>query len=66
MHAVGILWPLADYCGATGTAGVIEAKDQIAFRRGEHRCPITGKTPQSMSAPVNETRAVTDELPGVD
>ena len=28
--AVGILWPLAAYRGAAGTAGVIKADDQIA------------------------------------
>jgi uncharacterized membrane protein YfcA len=31
--AVGILWPLAAYRGAAGTAGVIEAEKQIAFRQ---------------------------------
>jgi hypothetical protein len=47
--AVGILWPLAAYRGAAGAAGVIEADDQIAFRRGEHCHEITGKTPEAIS-----------------
>jgi hypothetical protein len=45
---------------------VIEAEDQIAFRRGELCRPITGKTPEPISVPLTKVREVTDEVPGAD
>jgi uncharacterized membrane protein YfcA len=54
------------YRGAARTAGVIEAEDQIALRRGELCRPITGKTPEPISVPLTKVREVTDEVPGVD